>query len=171
MGDTVVEQELIYEKLPGDIAKRHVLLMDPILATGNSAARAIQVRRLKPAAVQLLAAAVQSLSAEIGPCSLPRIACVLCNDLAPNCWCAVTCMCSQLLPVMMLAMNCGGIVSLAVHLTFVVLLFSNPEGNPRICPFSNVLLGHVMSADCWYTQQACTQGLLREWRVCHVLLK
>ena len=42
MGDSVVE-ELIYEKLPGDIAQRHVLLMDPILATGNSAARAIQV--------------------------------------------------------------------------------------------------------------------------------
>ena len=37
------EQELIYEKLPADIAERHVLLMDPILATGNSAARAIQV--------------------------------------------------------------------------------------------------------------------------------
>jgi len=59
VGDTVVEQELIYEKLPGDIAKPHVLLMDPILATGNSAARAIQVRQLKPAAVQILAAAVQ----------------------------------------------------------------------------------------------------------------
>ncbi len=66
MGNTVVEQELIYEKLPGDIAKRHVLLMDPILATGNSAARAIQVRRLKPAAGQILAAAVQSLPAAIG---------------------------------------------------------------------------------------------------------
>ena len=39
-----IEQELIYEKLPADIAERHVLLMDPILATGNSAARAIQVR-------------------------------------------------------------------------------------------------------------------------------
>lgn len=51
MGDTVVEQELIYEKLPGDIAKRHVLLMDPILATGNSAARAIQVRQLRGTAV------------------------------------------------------------------------------------------------------------------------
>ena len=38
-----IEQELIYEKLPADIAERHVLLMDPILATGNSAARAIQV--------------------------------------------------------------------------------------------------------------------------------
>lgn len=41
--DQLVEQELIYEKLPKDIAQRHVLLMDPILATGNSAARAIQV--------------------------------------------------------------------------------------------------------------------------------
>ena len=40
--DQLVEQELIYEKLPKDIDKRHVLLMDPILATGNSAARAIQ---------------------------------------------------------------------------------------------------------------------------------
>lgn len=40
--DQLVEQELIYEKLPKDIASRHVLLMDPILATGNSAARAIQ---------------------------------------------------------------------------------------------------------------------------------
>ena len=40
--DQLVEQELIYEKLPKDIADRHVLLMDPILATGNSAARAIQ---------------------------------------------------------------------------------------------------------------------------------
>ncbi|KAK9820354.1 hypothetical protein WJX72_009364 [[Myrmecia] bisecta] len=43
VGDNLVEQELIYEKLPGDIAERHVLLLDPILATGNSAARAIQV--------------------------------------------------------------------------------------------------------------------------------
>lgn len=40
--DQLVEQELIYEKLPKDIAHRHVLLMDPILATGNSAAKAIQ---------------------------------------------------------------------------------------------------------------------------------
>lgn len=39
-----VEEELIYEKLPQDIAQRHVLLMDPILGTGNSASRAIQVR-------------------------------------------------------------------------------------------------------------------------------
>lgn len=39
-----MEKELIYEKLPADIAERHVLLMDPILATGNSAVRAIEVR-------------------------------------------------------------------------------------------------------------------------------
>ena len=44
--DQLVEQELIYEKLPKDIASRHVLLMDPILATGNSAARTIQASRL-----------------------------------------------------------------------------------------------------------------------------
>ncbi|KAL4420364.1 hypothetical protein ABPG77_002304, partial [Micractinium sp. CCAP 211/92] len=37
-----VEQELIYEKLPADIAERYVMLMDPILGSGNSAARAIQ---------------------------------------------------------------------------------------------------------------------------------
>lgn len=30
-----VEQELIYEKLPADIADRYVLLMDPILGTGG----------------------------------------------------------------------------------------------------------------------------------------
>ena len=39
-----LEQEIVYEKLPSDIAERYVLLMDPILASGNSAARAIQVR-------------------------------------------------------------------------------------------------------------------------------
>ena len=38
-----MEQELVYEKLPADIAQRHVLLMDPILATGHSAERAINV--------------------------------------------------------------------------------------------------------------------------------
>ena len=57
-----IEQELIYEKLPADIADRHVLLMDPILATGNSAARAIQVSLsftqgpIRVAAVNLLLA-------------------------------------------------------------------------------------------------------------------
>ena len=39
-----MEQEIIYEKLPTDIAERFVMLMDPILGSGNSATRAIQVR-------------------------------------------------------------------------------------------------------------------------------
>ncbi|XP_020237411.2 uridine kinase-like protein 5 [Cajanus cajan] len=34
-------RQLIYEKLPSDIASRHVLLLDPVLATGNSAVKAI----------------------------------------------------------------------------------------------------------------------------------
>lgn len=46
VGDHVMEKELIYEKLPADIAERHVLVMDPILATGNSAIRAIQAMPL-----------------------------------------------------------------------------------------------------------------------------
>lgn len=37
------EKELIYERLPVDIHERYVLLMDPILGTGASAARAVQV--------------------------------------------------------------------------------------------------------------------------------
>eukprot|EP00899_Mesostigma_viride_P011822 jgi/Mesvir1/20640/Mv14862-RA.1 len=36
-------QELIYEKLPSDIKDRSVLLLDPILATGNSAVQAIKI--------------------------------------------------------------------------------------------------------------------------------
>lgn len=28
-------KQLIYEKLPKDISERHVLLLDPVLATGN----------------------------------------------------------------------------------------------------------------------------------------
>jgi hypothetical protein len=36
--------DLIYEKLPHDIAERHVLLMDPILGTGNTVVRSIHVR-------------------------------------------------------------------------------------------------------------------------------
>jgi Uracil phosphoribosyltransferase len=32
----------VYEKLPADIAERHVLLMDPILGCGASAERAIE---------------------------------------------------------------------------------------------------------------------------------
>ncbi|TMW90890.1 hypothetical protein EJD97_015086 [Solanum chilense] len=36
-------RQLIYEKLPTDIASRHVLLLDPVLASGNSAVKAISV--------------------------------------------------------------------------------------------------------------------------------
>ncbi|KAH9743560.1 Uridine kinase-like protein 1 [Citrus sinensis] len=36
-------KQLIYEKLPNDISERHVLLLDPVLATGNSANQAIQL--------------------------------------------------------------------------------------------------------------------------------
>ncbi|XP_042062959.1 uridine kinase-like protein 5 [Salvia splendens] len=36
-------QELIYEKLPKDISTRHVLLLDPVLASGNSAVKAVSV--------------------------------------------------------------------------------------------------------------------------------
>ncbi|KAH7441111.1 hypothetical protein KP509_03G025700 [Ceratopteris richardii] len=36
-------KQLIYEKLPRDIAERHVLLLDPVLATGNSAVQAIEL--------------------------------------------------------------------------------------------------------------------------------
>ena len=37
------ETMLIYEKLPNDISERHVLLLDPILGTGNSAVQAISL--------------------------------------------------------------------------------------------------------------------------------
>ncbi|XP_020531167.1 uridine kinase-like protein 4 isoform X2 [Amborella trichopoda] len=36
-------QQLIYEKLPKDISDRHVLLLDPVLGTGNSAVQAISL--------------------------------------------------------------------------------------------------------------------------------
>ncbi|KAL9157390.1 hypothetical protein ABFS82_08G002400 [Erythranthe guttata] len=36
-------RQLIYEKLPSDIASRNVLLLDPVLASGNSAVKAISV--------------------------------------------------------------------------------------------------------------------------------
>lgn len=36
-------QQLIYEKLPLDISDRHVLLLDPVLGTGNSAVQAISL--------------------------------------------------------------------------------------------------------------------------------
>ena len=38
----------VWLQLPRDIADRHVMLLDPILATGNSAMRAIQARFLFP---------------------------------------------------------------------------------------------------------------------------
>ena len=38
-----MERTLVYEKLPADIASRRVLLLDPILATGHSAAEAIKL--------------------------------------------------------------------------------------------------------------------------------
>ncbi|KAL5998216.1 hypothetical protein ACLOJK_009154 [Asimina triloba] len=42
-GDQNNDRQLIYEKLPSDISGRHVLLLDPILATGNSAVKAISL--------------------------------------------------------------------------------------------------------------------------------
>mmetsp|Transcript_124091 Transcript_124091/g.396807 ORF Transcript_124091/g.396807 Transcript_124091/m.396807 type:complete len:465 (-) Transcript_124091:455-1849(-) len=43
-------RELVYKKLPHDIASRHVLLMDPVISTGSSACSAIEV--LKEQGVQ-----------------------------------------------------------------------------------------------------------------------
>ncbi|RHN50491.1 putative transferase [Medicago truncatula] len=43
LGDGSNGRQLIYEKLPSDIANRHVLLLDPVLATGNSATKAISL--------------------------------------------------------------------------------------------------------------------------------
>uniref|UniRef100_A0A2N9EKG9 Uridine kinase n=1 Tax=Fagus sylvatica TaxID=28930 RepID=A0A2N9EKG9_FAGSY len=37
------KKQLMYEKLPKDISERHVLLMDPVLATGNSANQAVEL--------------------------------------------------------------------------------------------------------------------------------
>ncbi|GAV84439.1 PRK domain-containing protein [Cephalotus follicularis] len=36
-------QQLMYEKLPADISSRHVFLLDPVLASGNSAIKAISL--------------------------------------------------------------------------------------------------------------------------------
>jgi hypothetical protein len=49
-----VDQEIVYEKLPADIADRFVMLMDPILGSGNSALRAIQVWACSPSAALVL---------------------------------------------------------------------------------------------------------------------
>ncbi|XP_061946908.1 LOW QUALITY PROTEIN: uridine kinase-like protein 5 [Populus nigra] len=40
---TAMLLQLIYEKLPADISSRHVLLLDPVLASGNSAVKAINL--------------------------------------------------------------------------------------------------------------------------------
>lgn len=37
-------EEVVYERLPHDIAERYVLLLDPVLGTGHTACRAIQVQ-------------------------------------------------------------------------------------------------------------------------------
>ncbi|XP_040947871.1 uridine kinase-like protein 5 [Gossypium hirsutum] len=42
-GDGKNGRQLIYEKLPADISSRHVLLLDPVLASGNSAIKAISL--------------------------------------------------------------------------------------------------------------------------------
>ncbi|KAF8072566.1 UKL1 [Scenedesmus sp. PABB004] len=42
-GPAAAEQEVIYERLPADIASRHVLLLDPLVGTGRTACRAVQV--------------------------------------------------------------------------------------------------------------------------------
>ncbi|GIL51168.1 hypothetical protein Vafri_7236 [Volvox africanus] len=39
----VDNNDVIYEKLPADIAERHVLLLDPLLSTGSTAVKAIQI--------------------------------------------------------------------------------------------------------------------------------
>jgi Uracil phosphoribosyltransferase len=45
VGDAAMEQALVYEKLPRDIAERHVLLLDPMLGCGSSAVKAIEVQQ------------------------------------------------------------------------------------------------------------------------------
>ncbi|KAK9037302.1 hypothetical protein V6N11_022218 [Hibiscus sabdariffa] len=42
-GDGNNGRQLIYEKLPADISSRHVLLLDPVLASGNSAIKAVSL--------------------------------------------------------------------------------------------------------------------------------
>lgn len=39
--------DVIYEKLPTDIAERHVLLLDPLLSTGHTAVKAIQILKVR----------------------------------------------------------------------------------------------------------------------------
>lgn len=44
------EEEVVYERLPSDIASRQVLLMDPLVGTGRTACRAVEVRHVCRAA-------------------------------------------------------------------------------------------------------------------------
>lgn len=43
----MIFRQLYYAKLPDDIAERFVLLLDPMLATGGSAAKAIEVLKAR----------------------------------------------------------------------------------------------------------------------------
>ena len=45
--EKTAEPILYYSKLPKDIAKRHVLLLDPMLATGGSVCKAIETLKEK----------------------------------------------------------------------------------------------------------------------------
>ncbi|KAL1958321.1 hypothetical protein VTO42DRAFT_4638 [Malbranchea cinnamomea] len=45
--ETTCKPKLFYEKLPSDIAKRWVLLLDPMFATGGSATMAVEVLKAK----------------------------------------------------------------------------------------------------------------------------
>lgn len=42
-GDRVLEEHTVFERLPTDISERYVLLLDPIIGTGETAVRAVQV--------------------------------------------------------------------------------------------------------------------------------
>ncbi len=48
VGDAATKQELVYEKLPSDIAERSVLLMDPMLGSGSSGVKAIEASTPPP---------------------------------------------------------------------------------------------------------------------------
>jgi hypothetical protein len=92
VGDNVVDKELIYEKLPADIAERHVLVMDPILATGNSAVKAIQVL---PSALSMWWLLMPGAACE----HMQSMACLAQDLLHANSLCCIPCMraCGNLL--------------------------------------------------------------------------
>lgn len=43
----------MYERLPSDIASRQVLLMDPLVGTGRTACRAVEVRGFRDGRMQI----------------------------------------------------------------------------------------------------------------------